>query len=101
MVINMNEVRLTTIAQIEHFLSASAAIEFSATGDDGSRHEHISRVLKRFNYPACSKRARGVLRRYLQHTSGYSRAQITRLVSRWQRNRLAVVPLIKRYRAPT
>lgn len=100
MVINMNEARLTTIEQVEQFLSASGSIEFSAAGDDGERYEHISRVLKRFDYPGRNKRERGVLLRYLQHTSGYSRAQVTRLVTRWQRNRLAAVPLAKRYRAP-
>ena len=41
-----------------------------------------------------------MLLRYLQHTSGYSRAQITRLVTRWYTNRLASVPLVKRYQAP-
>ncbi len=38
--------------------------------------------------------------RYLRRTSGYSRPQITRLVARWDENRLATVPLAKRYRAP-
>ena len=37
---------------------------------------------------------------YLQRTSGYSRAQMKRLVTRWHENRLAEVPLCKRYRAP-
>lgn len=97
----MNETRLDTIEQIEHFLSASAPIEFSASGGDSERYAHISRVLKRFDYPRRAKRERGVLHRYLQHTSGYSRAQITRLVARWQGNRLAAVPLVKRYRGPT
>ena len=96
----MNEARLTTIEQIEAFLSASTSIEFSAAGGDSERYEHISRVLTRFDYPGRKKRERGVLLRYLQHTSGYSRAQVTRLVTRWQRNRLAAVPLAKRYRAP-
>ena len=41
-----------------------------------------------------------MLLRYLQHTSGYSRAQVTRLVKQWHSNRLANIPLIKRYRAP-
>ncbi|MDP1957492.1 MAG: hypothetical protein Q8J75_04870, partial [Rhodocyclaceae bacterium] len=96
----MNETRLETIEQIEQFLSASAPIEFTASGDDSERYAHISRVLKRFDYPGCPKRERGVLLDYLRHTSGYRRAQITRLVSRWQCNRLAAVPLAKRYRAP-
>jgi transposase InsO family protein len=100
MVINMNEERLDTIEQIEEFLAASALIEFSASGDDIERYGHISRVLKRLDYPQRGKRERGVLLRYLQHTSGYSRAQVTRLVTRWQRNQLAKVPLAKRYSGP-
>ena len=49
MVIHMNEARLTTIEQIEAFLSASTSIEFSAAGGDSERYEHISRVLTRFD----------------------------------------------------
>lgn len=37
---------------------------------------------------------------YLQCTTGYSRAQVTRLVTQWNGNRFADVPLKKRYRAP-
>ena len=97
----MNETRLNTIEQIEQFLSASAAIEFSVVGNDQERYEHISRVLKRFDYPRRTKRERGILLNYLRHTSGYSRAQITRLAARWRRNRLAATPLSKRYHAPS
>ena len=100
MVIDMNETRLCTIEQIEQFLKASTQIEFSASGNGRERYDHISGVLERLDYPQRSKRERGVLRRYLQRTTGYSRAQITRLVTQWHANRLAVVPLAKRYRAP-
>ena len=72
MVINMDEARLSTIGQLEDFLRASGTVEFSAAGDDGERYGHISRVLARFDYPRRSKRERGVVLRYLQHTSGYS-----------------------------
>ena len=96
----MNETRLCTIEQIEQFLSACTQIEFSKSGDDSERYEHISRVLKRFDYPRRTKRERGVLLRYLQLTSSYSRAQVTRLIAQWHANRLDVVPLAKRYCAP-
>jgi len=96
----MDESQLRTIEQIEQFLTASAEVAFTAHGGDVERYAHISRVLKRFDYPQCSRHDRGVLLRYLQHTSGYSRAQITRLVTRWYTNRLASVPLVKRYQAP-
>lgn len=96
----MDESRLRTLEQLEDFLSGSGAVAFTPIGDDGERYAHISRVLLRFDYPGLSKRGRGIVLRYLQHTSGYSRAQVTRLVARWQRNRLAPVPLKKRYRPP-
>ena len=104
----MDETKLHTIAQLAAFLDATPEISFTGivgagagAGEDGDeRYAHISRVLKRFDYPCRKKVERGVILAYLQRTSGYSRAQITRLVSRWQENRLAAAPLVKRYRAP-
>ena len=57
----MDEFRLRTIEQIEQFLSASTLVVFSRHGDDSERYEHITRVLKRFDYPQRNKRERGVL----------------------------------------
>jgi hypothetical protein len=104
MVINMDESKLRTIAQLEEFLAATPGVSFSGvanaeTGVD-ERYAHISRVLKRFDYFHRGKHERGVVLAYLQHTSGYSRAQIKRLVARWHENRLAEIPLVKRYCAP-
>ena len=95
----MDESRLSTIGQLEEFLSASTQVGFSAHGGDIERYAHISRVLSRFDYPR-RKQERGVVLAYLRHVSGYSRPQLTRLVTRWHANRLAVVPLAKRYGAP-
>ena len=100
MVINMDESQLRTIEQIEQFLEGSAEVAFTAHSGDVERYAHVSRVLKRFDYPRCNKHDRGVLLRYLQHTSGYSRAQVTRLVKQWHTNRVASIPLIKRYKPP-
>jgi hypothetical protein len=104
MVINMNETRLRTIAQLQEFLASTSQVEFSASGGgdagDAQRYEHVSRVLTRFDYTHLGKRERGVVLAYLRHTSGYSRAQMTRLVARWGSNRAAQVSLAKRYGAP-
>jgi hypothetical protein len=104
MVIDMEETRLRTIEQLQQFLSATASVAFTASGVDGEaenqRYEHISRVLMRFDYPQRNKHERGVVLAYLRRTSGYGRAQLTRLVARWTVNRVAQQPLCKRYRAP-
>jgi hypothetical protein len=102
MVIDMDEAKLRTIAQLQEFLNAIQELIFSGTlaHSDAQRYEHISRVLKRFDYLARSKLDRGVVLSYLRRTSGYSRAQLTRLVGPWQANRLASTPLAKRYGRP-
>ena len=78
----MDESRLTTIPQVEDFLSASASIDFKPGAGDFERYAHISTVLKRFDYPRRNKRERGVLPAYLRHTSGYSPAPSSLVWSR-------------------
>ena len=77
MVINMDEAKLRTVAQLQEFLNATQEIRFTgAPGEsDQQRYEHISRVLKRLAYPGLGKVERGVVLAYLRCTSGYSRSQ--------------------------
>jgi len=93
MVIDMDETWLRTIEQVQEFLRATSEVAFTAPSTGGATdnrlYEHISRVLARFDYPGCGKHDRGVMLVYLRRTSGYSRAQLTRLVSRWTANRVA------------
>ncbi len=89
----MDESKLRTMEQIERFLAGNSEVEFSGYENDFERYAHLSRVLKRFDYPRRNKRERGVLLAYLRRTSGYSRAQLTRLVARWHANRKAATPL--------
>ena len=72
MVINMDETKLRTIAQLQEFLDATPEVSFSgAAGEaDTQRYAHISRVLRRFDYPQRSKRERSVVLAYLRRTSG-------------------------------
>ncbi len=58
-------------------LLASADIAFVAPGGEVERYAHLNRL---FDYSRRSRHDRGVPLRYIQHTNGYSRAQVTRLV---------------------
>ena len=62
-VINMDETKLRSIAQLQDFLDATPEVSFTgAAGEaDTQRYAHISRVLKRFDYRQCSKMERGVV----------------------------------------
>jgi transposase InsO family protein len=96
MVIDMNESRLSTVAQLRAFLEGTLEVHFCPLTEDTQRYAFISAVLGRFAYRALGRPDKGVVLRYLQHTTGYSRQQLTRLVARAR----GASPLVKRYRAP-
>jgi transposase InsO family protein len=96
MVIDMNEARVRTVGQVRQVLQVTQALVFRAAEDDEARYAWIDAVLRRLGYRQLRRAERGVVRAYLQRLSGYSRAQVTRLVSRW----IAGEALVKRYRAP-
>ncbi len=66
-VINMDDSRLGTIAQIEEFLSAYTQVKFSAHAGDTERYEHISRVPRSFDYPWSIKRERSAAGLFAPH----------------------------------
>jgi len=96
MVIDMNDSALGTIAQLHAFLEGTLEVSFAPFADDAARYAHIASVVRRFGYAKLSRPDKGVVLRYLARTSGYSRAQLTRLLARVMDG----APMGKRYRAP-
>ena len=96
MVIDMNEAQVRTLEQVRQVLAGTQSLEFRRAEDDQERYAWIESVLRRFEYRQLPRTQRGPVLDYLQRLSGYSRAQITRLVSRWDAGKR----LVKDYRAP-
>ena len=96
MVIDMNEAQVRTLDQVRQVLEGTQALEFRRAEDDAGRYGWIDAVLRRFDYRQLPRGERAPVLVYLQRLSGYSRAQLTRLVARWVSGK----PLVKRYRAP-
>jgi hypothetical protein len=96
MVIDMNEAQVRTLEQVRQVVAGTQALEFRSAQDDESRYTWIAQVLRRFGYRQLGRADRGAVLAYLQHLSGYSRAQVTRLVARW----VDAKPLVKNYRRP-
>ena len=78
MVIDMEEARLQTLAQVRAFLDGTTEVAFRVA--KAERHRFIERVLKRFGYARHGRADKGVLLRYLERMTGLSRQQVTRLV---------------------
>ena len=94
--IDMNETRLNTVAQLRAFRNGTLEVRFRPINNDVERYGFIVDILKRFAYRRLGRADKGVVMRYLERTTDYSRQQLTRLVGRYfEGGRLA-----KRYRAP-
>jgi hypothetical protein len=96
MVIDMNEAQVRTVEQVRQVLEGTQALQFRAAQDDEGRYGWVDAVLRRLDYRQLRRADRGPVLAYLQRLSGYSRAQVTRLVARWTSGK----PLVKNYRAP-
>ncbi len=83
MVIDMQEAKLQTVAQIEAFLAGTQEVGFVMP--KGERNGFIVRTLKRLGYSNHNKAGKGVLLRYFMRMTGLSRQQLTRLVGSYVR----------------
>jgi transposase InsO family protein len=78
----MNDEKLTTIEQVKQFLQGSETLEFKGVSIE-ERYPWIESVLVRFTYHRRKRAEKGAIRQYLQKVSGYSRAQICRLIRQY------------------
>ncbi len=96
MVIHMNDSQLTALEQIQAFLAGTAEVVFAPNSDDAARYRFITGVVIRFGYHRLGRADKGLIRRYLMRTTGYSRAQIARLLRQFRK----VGRLAQHYAAP-
>jgi transposase InsO family protein len=86
-----------SLDQIEAFLRASEEIRFEAETREQVYH-WIEQVLRQQQYQQQGRKARGLLRRYLAKLTGLSRAQVTRLIARYQARRELQPVVYRRHR---
>ena len=79
----MHEAEKLSLDQIEAFLNASEEIRFE--GENRQQvYGWVEQVLRQQHYPQQGRKARGLLRRYLEKMTGLSRAQVTRLIAHYR-----------------
>jgi len=96
----MNDESLATIEQVKQFLAGSEAIIFRGVSIE-ERYPWMESILVRFSYFRLSRAEKGVIRRYIEKGSGYSRAQVCRLISRYKQQGRLRKAGCKRHRFPT
>jgi len=76
---------LTTIDQLEDFLSGTQAVAFSVISDKDACYRWIQGELVKFRYLRLSRQGKGAVVRYRMKISGYSRQQLTRLIAQYRK----------------
>jgi transposase InsO family protein len=79
----MHEAEKLSLDQIEAFLNASGEIRFEGENRE-QVYTWIEQVLGQQQYAQQGRKARGLVRRYLEKMTGLSRAQVTRLIARYR-----------------
>jgi hypothetical protein len=74
----MNDRNLETIEQVRQFMEGSEALEFRVLSVE-EKYNWIEEVLIRFKYHRLKRAEKGVIRRYIERITGYSRSQVSRL----------------------
>ncbi len=72
--------RIRTLDQVRRFLSAADAPNLQADSRE-SIYAFVSKTLDRFEYHDLRKRDKSLLKTFLTRVTGFSRAQLTRLVA--------------------
>jgi len=78
----MDTTHIPTLIQMVDYVSGSAAVRLRCQ-DRQEAYDYIKRVLVRHSYITLKKPAKSTLRRYLMSVTGYSKAQLDRLISQY------------------
>lgn len=93
MTIHMQNSERVTLQQMQEFVQGTRNIGFTTQGR-AAAYGLMQRILGVQQYARLEKRAKGLVRRFLMKVTGFSRAQVSRLIRRWNRSgqveRLAV-----------
>jgi len=80
----MNDGQLQTLEQVRGFLGGSEVVQFRGLAAQEKYH-WIEGVMIRFGYHGLKRAEKGVVRRYVEKVTGYSRSQVSRLIGEYRR----------------
>jgi len=76
----MDEIQIRTLEDVEQFLAEPTGTQLKLQGNTDDVYKWIEHTLVRFRYHWLGKLQKGVILRYIQQLSGYTRQHVTKLV---------------------
>lgn len=95
----MDDSRLVSIAQIQEFIKVAKDIAFQGVSIK-EKYQWIEKILTRFGYYSLQKKEKTILKKYMMRMSGYSDAQLTRLIAKKRKIGRITLDTTARHRFP-
>ena len=76
----MENSRLVNFIQIKEFLQGTSHVDLSLNSRK-EKYKFVKKTFDEFKYTTLSKKQKGLLRRYIRKVTGYSKAQIARILA--------------------
>jgi len=95
----MNDERLQTLDQVQEFVEGSQPMAFRGL-NTREKYQWTEEVLRRFRYQKLKKEGKGLIKDYLLKVTGYSRAQVTRLIGLYEQSGKIQPARYQRHRFP-
>ena len=86
MIVTLNTQSLSSLADVRAFLHGNAEVGFSAP-PQADRHAWLAATMRQFHYGTLNRPDKSLVCAFALKVTGYSRAQLTRLITQWQRDR--------------
>lgn len=101
MTIYMNDSHLTSIEELKRFGEGTKGVEFEGA-TRREKYAWLENTLRRFGYRKLKRKEKTIVKQYGTKVTGYSDAQLTRLIGQWRRTgRLSDRTVGKRHRFST
>ena len=99
MVVTVSDSRVMTMEGLAAFLRSSTTLRFRGK-TRRETYAWIEKTLRTYGYAARSRAEKGLLRQYLGKMTGYSRAQLTRLIAQYRHTGHVKLSAYQRHRFP-
>ena len=86
MIVTLHTQSLASLDEVRAFLDGNAAVTFTAPVAP-ARYRWLETTLRQFRYDTLKRADKGLLQVFLRKVTGYSRAQLTRLIGQWRHGR--------------
>jgi len=100
MTIIMNDSHMLSITQIKEFVKVARNIEFQGACRK-EKYQWIEKIIYRFGYFRLRKKDKSILKTYIAQMTGYSDAQLTRLIAKKKKCGKIIADSTERHKFPT